>query len=142
MTTINPKHTRTKDKLMARFKGGLRWIFTRHLCFGGLVGALLFFVLSMLPSLLARGWTFQGVISGMNLVIGYGIGSAASAIARHYHAPEPSPQVKHRVWQGFAALAVILGLSSLAWGDSWNDATREIMDQEPVGTTQWIGILA
>ncbi len=127
---------------MKRAKRGLRWIFTRHLCFGGLVGALLFFVLSMLPSLLPRGWVFQGVISGMNLVIGYGVGSAVSAIARHYNAPEPSPSVKRRTWQGFGALTLVLGLSSLAWGDSWNDATREIMDMEPVGTTQWLGILA
>ena len=45
----------------------LRWVFTRHLCFGGLVGALVFFCLSLTPSLVPRLWAFQATVSGSEL---------------------------------------------------------------------------
>lgn len=40
----------------------------------GLVVATLFFALSVTPSLLPRDWMFQGLISGINAAIGYGVG--------------------------------------------------------------------
>src|SRR5262245_22688766 len=55
-----------------RLAHGLRWTFWRHLCFGGLAGALVFFCLSLTPSLLPRGWGVQGLLSGITTVIGYG----------------------------------------------------------------------
>src|SRR6266550_2318292 len=62
----------------------LRWVFRRRLCFGGLAGALVFFCLSLTPSLLPRGDILQGVLSGVTVVIGYGVGSAVSAGVRKF----------------------------------------------------------
>ena len=59
-----------------------KWVFTRRLCFGGLAGALVFFCLSMTPSLLPRAAIMQGVVSGVAVAIGYGLGSALSALIR------------------------------------------------------------
>ena len=70
--------TRTKSTL-GRLARGLRWVFWRHLCFGGLAGALVLFCLSLTPSLLPRGWVLQGVVSGVTAVIGYGVGSMLSS---------------------------------------------------------------
>ena len=42
--------------------------------FGGLAVAIIFFCLSLTPSLLPREWLFQGVISGLLTAIGYGLG--------------------------------------------------------------------
>jgi len=39
----------------------------------GLTGALIFYCLSLTPSLLPRDWLFQGLIGGINVAIGYGI---------------------------------------------------------------------
>ena len=68
----------------------LRWLFRRRLCFGGLAGALVFFCLSLTPSLLPRGVMLQGVISGITAVIGYGVGSGASAAVRKLRPPSRS----------------------------------------------------
>ena len=45
-----------------------------HLDFVGVAFGTLFFCLSLTPSLLPRDWLFQGLISGLNAAIGYGIG--------------------------------------------------------------------
>ena len=71
-----------------------RWVFTRRLCFGGLVGGLVLFCLSMTPSLVPRLWLFQGTVSGISVAVGYGVGSAASAGVRKLLPREPSPTVK------------------------------------------------
>ena len=52
-----------KDR--GRAPRGLSWVFWRHLCFGGLTGALVLFCLSLTPSLLPHGWVLQGVVSGV-----------------------------------------------------------------------------
>jgi uncharacterized membrane protein len=124
-----------------RFKSWLRWIFTRGLCFGGLVGALIFFVVSISPSLLPRGWFFQAVVSGLSVVIGYGIGSMVSAIARRFHPPEPTPEVKRWFWWGLLAVSVIGIPLALWWGNTWNQNVREIMGMEDLDTWAWGGVL-
>jgi uncharacterized membrane protein len=72
-----------------RIARGLRWTFWRRLCFGGLAGALVFFCLSLTPSLLPRGWGVQGLLSGVTVVIGYGLGSMLSSWIRKAIPHEP-----------------------------------------------------
>lgn len=62
-----------------RWRWRMRWVFRRSLCFGGLPGALVFFALSLTPSLLPRDALFEGIVSGITAVIGYGVGSAVSS---------------------------------------------------------------
>ncbi|MEV0337881.1 alpha/beta-hydrolase family protein [Nocardia sp. NPDC050713] len=45
-----------------------------HPNYVGLVVATLFFCWSLTPSLLPRDWLFQGLVSGVNAAIGYGVG--------------------------------------------------------------------
>ncbi len=126
---------------MARVRRGLRWIFLRGLCFGGLVGGLAFFVVSVSPSLLPRGWLFQGLVSGISVAIGYGLGSAVSSVIRRFGVPEPSPVVKRRVWWGLASVAVVAVLAALWWGNEWNQATRAVMGMEGLETWAWLPVL-
>lgn len=42
---------------------------------GGLVLGLVFFGFSLTPTLLPRPWTWQGLVSGVSLAIGYGLGA-------------------------------------------------------------------
>ena len=122
-----------------------RWTFGRQLCFGGLVGALAFFVISVSPSLLPRGWLFQGIVSGINLAVGYGLGSAASAMVRagmrRADRAEPSAQVKRYAWWGLLGAAVVAVPLALWWGNTWNQTTREIMGMKDLDTWSWGGVL-
>lgn len=45
-----------------------------HPNYTGLVVATMFYGWSMTPSLLPRDWFFQGLLSGINATIGYGVG--------------------------------------------------------------------
>jgi hypothetical protein len=95
----------------------LRWLFRRRLCFGGLAGALVFFCLSLTPSLLPRGDILQGVLSGVSAVIGYGFGSLASATIRTINPVEP--QDGATVWDWLAILVIAIVFAALLLCGSW-----------------------
>lgn len=61
-----------------------RW--SRLLRRPSLLGTLLatwFFAQSLAPSLLARSWLFQGVLTGVSVAMGYGIGLGLTRLAKH-----------------------------------------------------------
>jgi uncharacterized membrane protein len=69
-----------------------------RLKFVGVVFAALFFCLSLTPSLLPRGWLFQGLIGGVNASFGYGLGVLIGTIVnrgvlRNARWWPPSPRV-------------------------------------------------
>lgn len=53
----------------------------------GLVVATVFFAVSVTPSLLPRDWMFQGLISGLNAAIGYGVGCVLEWLFRLWIRP-------------------------------------------------------
>ncbi len=53
-----------------------------RLDFVGVAFGAFFFCLSLTPSLLPRDWLFQGVIGGINAVIGYGLGVIIGKVLR------------------------------------------------------------
>ncbi|MBH0122829.1 alpha/beta hydrolase [Rhodococcus sp. HM1] len=55
--------------------------------FVGLVVGLLFFAWSLSPSLIPRDWLYQGLISGITAVTGYGIGVLIAYPARRWIVP-------------------------------------------------------
>ena len=112
-------------------------MFARHLCFGGLVGALALFSLSLTPSLVPRLWFLQGVVSGISVAIGYGLGSAASAGLRTLIGLEPSPNVKQRAWWALAGSAVAVIALSLYIGSEWQRNVRELMGMDQLRAHEW-----
>jgi uncharacterized membrane protein len=116
---------------------GLRWIFWRGLCFGGLIGALVFFCLSLAPSLLPRGVILQGVISGITAAIGYGVGSGTSAAVRKIQSAEPRRRIKQIGWWILLAATVVLVPLFLLLGRYWQNDVRHLMDMTPLAAWQW-----
>lgn len=55
----------------------------------GAVAGVLFFVLSLLPSLLTRGAVVQGIISGIALMVGYAFGAFAQWAWSYLEIPVP-----------------------------------------------------
>ena len=113
-----------------------RWVFTRRLCFGGLVGGLVLFCLSMTPSLVPRLWLFQGTVSGISVAVGYGVGSAASAGVRKLLPREPSPTVKRNSWWVLLGSTLVLGGLFLYYGSEWQQQVRRAMEQGPAGSIE------
>lgn len=112
----------------------LRWVFRRHLAFGGLAGALVLFCLSLTPSLLPRGFLLQGAVTGTAGVIGYGLGSAASSGLRAVLRGEPSPAAKRVAWRVLLGAAIVLVPLFLWLGRRWQELVRDRMgmpDQAP-----------
>jgi len=118
---------------MTRFRTWLHWVFRPHLCFGGLVVALLFFWISLTPSLLPRLWVFQGAVSGLAVVVGYGIGSAISALVRSLLGSEPSSEHKRIGWIILAVVAIAGSVAMLWQSHHWQNELRRLVgiDDEP-----------
>ena len=119
---------------------GIKWLLWRHLAYVGLVGALLFFLLSLTPSLLPRHPFFQGVVSGVAAAIGYGVGSAVSAIARWF-VGEPAQETKRLAWWSLLFAAIVLIPILFALASDWQNTVRALMDMEPMPESNWLLVL-
>ncbi|WP_328390504.1 alpha/beta hydrolase [Nocardia sp. NBC_00416] len=105
----------------------------------GLVVATVFFALSVSPSLLPRDWMFQGLISGINAAIGYGVGCLLEWLFRLWVRPRltriPSPPT----WTRYALKSAVLITAVLSAGymlvqsANWQREITALMGME--GTT-------
>jgi uncharacterized membrane protein len=119
----------------------LRWVFTRRLCFGGLAGALVFFCLSMTPSLVPREVLMQGVVSGVSVAIGYGFGSLLSSGIRKLIRREPSATFKSRAWWILAGSTLVMGGLYLYFGSAWQEDIRRVMEMEQFRAYDWVSVV-
>jgi uncharacterized membrane protein len=124
-----------------RITQGLRWVFWRHLPFGGLAGALVFFCASLTPSLLPRGVLLQGVVTGVTALIGYGFGSMFSSWIRKAISREPRPDTKRAAWWILVGATIILVPLFLYLGGQWQETTRKLMGMELLESYEWLAML-
>lgn len=121
-----------KSKKQNKFGFTTRLVgYIRRFNFVGLVLALIFFCVSLLPSLLPRPWLYQGLISGVNVLIGYGIGTLLSKAWRWLGLWEPSKNIKTISWRLFGVLAPVAAVALLFIGASWQNEVRELLGEQP-----------
>jgi hypothetical protein len=80
-----------------------------------------------------RPWLFQVVVSGLSAVVGYGVGSAISALVRQFARAEPRPDYKRIAWIALA-VAAVFGSILLMWlSHRWQNELRALIriDNEP-----------
>ena len=122
------------------FRGWLRWIVRPPTAFGGAVGALVFFWLSLLPSLLPRAWLFQGVVSGLTAVIGYGIGGAVGAGVRRLATGTADRRDRVR-WVALGGVALVGTVILLVLSHGWQNELRRLMGIEDEPDFSGLGVL-
>ncbi|WP_194817140.1 alpha/beta-hydrolase family protein [Nocardia sp. XZ_19_385] len=87
----------------------------------GLIFATLFFALSVTPSLVPRDWMFQGLISGINAALGYGVGCVLEWLFRvwMHHSPKLGPRLLAAIpptWVRYSVKSSILLTAALTAG--------------------------
>lgn len=109
----------------------------------GAVVALLFFALSLAPSLLPRTGLFQGVMSGITLAIGYGLGTFAAWLWRYLDLPVATRSTTG----GKVILGVTVGVVAVVFLVSvwrqvgWQNDVRDLFGMEPIGPSTWLPIV-
>ncbi|WP_227984580.1 alpha/beta hydrolase [Nocardia spumae] len=124
-----------------------RWLTVLHriendiiaLNYVGLVSATVFFAWSVTPSLLPRDWLFQGLISGLNAAIGYGVGCLLEWGFRTLIRPRlrfrtPSLRIRYAVKVTILVICVLTALYMLVLSADWQRQIYDLMDME--GTTR------
>jgi len=107
----------------------------------GLLGALLFFSASLVPSLLPRSGVMQGLVTGLTAVIGYGLACAAVGLWHYLRGPVPRGTVRRYILITIAVLlAALLGFSVWKYV-GWQNDTRDMMGMEPLSPLVWPTIL-
>jgi uncharacterized membrane protein len=102
----------------------------------GLLIGILFFAISLTPSLIPRPYLMQGVLSGCSLAAGYGLGVFGRWLSFYLELPALSPRIGRSV--KLAALLVCGGTAvAFLWQASkWQNSVRSLMGLEPVKTAE------
>ncbi|MGW5314547.1 alpha/beta hydrolase [Nocardia thailandica] len=115
-----------------------------HPNYTGLVVATMFYGWSMTPSLLPRDWFFQGLLSGINATIGYGVGCLLAWAWRRWVVPRVTlPARAAELWDRrptwtAAAVRTLIVLACLAFAtvmtirsSHWQRQILELMGMPP-----------
>ncbi|MFI5780185.1 alpha/beta hydrolase [Nocardia sp. NPDC051570] len=105
----------------------------------GLVVATVFFAWSVTPSLLPRDWLFQGLISGLNAAIGYGVGCVLEWLFRRWVRPRlpigtPSLRWQYAIKVTVLILCLLAAIWMLVLSADWQRQIFALMDMR--GTTR------
>ena len=103
--------------------------------FVGLLVALLFFAVSLSPSLLPRIYLVQGALSGLALAIGYGSGALGVWLWGYLEFPRSGGQLPPSVKWPVATGSLLVACLFLWRSTVWQNSIRELMEMEPVATT-------
>ena len=106
----------------------------------GLVFALLFFGFSLLPSLLPRTPMFQGVVSGVTAIVGYGVGSGLHWLWRFLQIPPLTGRLGRVVRWASIGLVVAIVLSSIWDHVGWQNDVRDVFGMDPVSPIRWLPV--
>lgn len=105
----------------------------------GIVGALLFFYFSILPSLLPRPFMYQCLISGASIALGYGFGVFASYVVYWVGKPTFSHSTRVRAWRLLFLFGVFLTAYSINRSIHWQAEVASLVHMPEPGT--WLSIL-
>ena len=114
-----------------------------HLSFSGpgLTVAALFFAVSLQPSLLPRAGYVQGVVSGITMMIGYGLGAGGQSLWNYLQVPKPKGRARSIIFGLLIALVAWATISGIWRQVGWQNDTRELFGMDPITPVIWPVIL-
>ncbi|MGB6182119.1 MAG: alpha/beta-hydrolase family protein [Rhodococcus sp. (in: high G+C Gram-positive bacteria)] len=109
----------------------------------GIAFGALFFCWSLTPSLLPRGWLFQGIVSGITAAIGYGVGVAVGwVVLRTVLRQQPwwplPARVERTLVVAVPVIAVVAGGIMLVESARWQRRLAALMGAEGLTSTGFI----
>jgi uncharacterized membrane protein len=107
----------------------------------GVVGGLLFLVVSLMPSLLPRTWVVQGLVTGISFTFGYGIGLLVAWLARHVFRARISRPVHRSTHRVVLVLAAVTVPTMLWLGASWQNDSRRVVHYPTQTRYVYVGVL-
>jgi uncharacterized membrane protein len=107
--------------------------------FGGLIGALVCWWFSLLPSLLPRAWVMQAAVTGISMAFGYAVGTLIGSVGRWLIRKTGwrGPDASLRRW-AWIALAVTAGLALVVGVVLWQTWQTEQRDLVQLPHTSWL----
>ena len=114
---------------LGRYAGD-RPVIRRWPSWGAVAGAVLFYYLSLTPSMLPRTWWLQGVEAGVTAAIGYGVGALIGAVVRRLGG-RPGPAVRRVAWPALAVVGSLLVVAVTAWSVRWQGDVRRAVSLPP-----------
>ncbi len=106
--------------------------YARGLPFIGLVGAALFFSMSLAPSLIPRSAVIQGLVSGISAAAGYWVFLALLWIWRFLELPEPGGRPARIARVVLSVALGVLAAYSLWYAAFWQDKARDFLGLPPL----------
>ena len=107
-------------------------IFAPVLSRPGAVLALLFFALSLLPSMLPRTYLFQGIVSGISMMTGYGIGVLCEWAWDFLDVPRPRGRARTAVTAVLVGAAGVFVASGTWQHVGWQNEVRATYGLEAI----------
>ncbi|WP_026618989.1 putative membrane protein [Ensifer sp. WSM1721] len=110
----------------------------------GLLVGVLFFAVSLTPSLIPRPYLIQAVISGFSLAAGYAIGVLLRWLWSFFELPEPTVR-RARTLKIAAAIVSIAAAAVFLWqAAGWQNTVRHLMGLESIESAEplRIGLVA
>lgn len=109
----------------------------------GIAFGALFFCWSLTPSLLPRGWLFQGIVSGITAAIGYGVGVAVGWILLRTVLRQqpwwPLPvRLERALLVAVPIVATVAGAIMLYASAEWQRQVAALMDAEGLATSGFL----
>lgn len=118
-----------------------RFFHAPHYSLAGVTVALALGCASFTPSLAPRNWLWQGIVSGLSAVAGYGVGTLLAWLPRATLGWRPSDAVTRRLWGLLAAVGVPLLAWTLWQGQRWQREIHALTNEEPPTSYAWVRIL-